>query len=150
MKVSTFKSVISTALTATFAYFDLLVIPLIVLFAVTIVDYITGIIYAYTNNCLSSKIGIIGIIKKLGFFIAVSVACVVDWLLKSALTVTGIILPSNFGVAILVCIWLIINDCISILENLKNLGVPLPVFLENILERIKNDTEQKGKTEIDK
>lgn len=149
MKENTIKAVASVAITGAFAYFQALFIPLIILLIVVVVDYITGMANAFITKTLSSRIGIRGIFKKLGFFVAVGVACVVDWLIASALTSTGIALPPNFALAILVCIWLIINDCISVLENLNKIGVPLPGFLLTLLNKLKDSTEQSGKVAAD-
>ena len=145
MKENTIKAFVSVAITGTLAYFQALFIPLVILLLVVMVDYITGMANAIVSQSLSSRIGIKGIVKKLGFFVAVGVACVVDWLITSALLSTGVALPPNFAFAILVCVWLIINDCISILENLDRIGVPLPGFLITLLTKLKDSTEKKSK-----
>ena len=44
--------------------------------------------------------------------------------------------------------WLIINECISIIENVARMGVDIPPFLETITKRLKNVTEAKGETSI--
>lgn len=148
MKENTIKAVASVAITGALAYFQALLIPLIILVVVVVIDYITGMANAFITKTLSSRIGVRGIFKKLGFFVAVGVACVVDWMISSALISTGIALPPNFAFAILVCVWLIINDCISILENLNKIGVPLPGFLLALLKRLKDTTEKKVKADI--
>lgn len=47
----------------------------------------------------------------------------------------------------LVTIWLIINELISILENLGSIGVPLPKFLLTIIKKLKTTTENKVESE---
>ena len=44
---------------------------------------------------------------------------------------------------LLVVIWLIINELISILENLATIGVPLPTFLFKLVGRLKIVAEAK-------
>lgn len=44
----------------------------------------------------------------------------------------------------MVIIWLIINELISILENVAALGGPVPVFLAKLLARLKNTVEKKA------
>ena len=44
---------------------------------------------------------------------------------------------------LLVAVWLIINEMISILENLSKLGVPIPDFLTKVIQRLKNSAERK-------
>ena len=39
--------------------------------------------------------------------------------------------------AVLVAVWLIINELISVLENLSRIGVPIPNFLKKIINKLK-------------
>ena len=43
--------------------------------------------------------------------------------------------------ASLVAVWLIINEIISILENVGDIGVPLPGFLTKIVQGLKSKIE---------
>ena len=65
----------------------------------------------------------------------------VDWLIYSGLSQAGISTEQSVFFGVLVTVWLIINELISILENLKNLGVPLPGFLVTIIKRLKVSAE---------
>ena len=49
-----------------------------------------------------------------------------------------------FFFGLLVTIWLILNECISILENISEIGVPLPSFLVALIQKLKKTTENKG------
>ena len=49
-----------------------------------------------------------------------------------------------FFFGLLVTIWLVLNECISILENISQIGVPLPSFLVALIEKLKSTTENKG------
>ena len=42
-----------------------------------------------------------------------------------------------FYFAILVAVWLIVNEAVSIIENLDEIGVPMPAFLGKIFQRVK-------------
>ncbi|MEI3124242.1 MAG: phage holin family protein [Oscillospiraceae bacterium] len=44
-------------------------------------------------------------------------------------------------------VWLIINELLSILENVEAIGVPLPAFLRKLLGRLQVSTEAKTDTE---
>lgn len=46
-------------------------------------------------------------------------------------------------VACVVAIWLICNEIISILENINDIGVALPPFLQPIVKNLKSQVEQK-------
>jgi len=144
MKENTLKAVIAITLTALSAYFNALFVPLVVLVAVMIIDYITGITGAYVTRQLSSRTGIIGIIKKICYLIAVAVGMVTDWVICSAAVRIGIEMPSINIFGLLVVVWLILNELISILENLGEIGVPLPMFLSKIIQHLKTAVEKKG------
>ena len=46
----------------------------------------------------------------------------------------------------MVAIWLIINELISILENLSKMGVPMPNFLMKVVKKLKIIVESKADT----
>lgn len=144
MKENTIKLLTATAIGGIAAYFHGLAIPLVVLLIAVCVDYGTGLIKAYYAAELSSKIGFKGIVKKLMYFVIVAVGMGVDWLIEYALGKGGITYSGVFAIAIIVIIWLVINEMISILENLAAIGVPVPKFLLKIIEKLKNSAEQKG------
>ena len=56
----------------------------------------------------------------------------------------GIVQPFNFLVACIVAIWLICNEIISILENINDIGVTLPPFLQPIVRTLKTQVEKKA------
>jgi len=113
-----------------------------------VIDYTSGMLKAWINAELSSRIGLKGIIKKVCYLLVVCVAAVVDWLITSGLGAVGINIDVNFCFGVIVTIWFIINECISILENLAILGVPLPPFLTGMVHKLKVAVE--SKTNIDK
>ncbi|MGN0500705.1 MAG: phage holin family protein [Ruminococcus sp.] len=51
---------------------------------------------------------------------------------------------------LIIAVWLIINELISILENLTEIGTPIPKFLVNIVHRLKNTVENKVNSDTDK
>lgn len=137
---------IITLITASIsAYFGIIVIPLIVLTLVMVIDYITGMAAAYVNAELSSRKGIRGIFKKLGYYSLVCVGITLDYILSSGLAQIGITNDINIWFGLIVTVWLIINELISILENLSRLDVPIPKFLKSVVERLKNNVDDKIK-----
>ena len=123
------------------AYFNVLLIPLCVLVAVILIDYITGMAAASYTKQLNSRIGVMGIVKKAGYPALVAVGMVVDYLISSALVSIGIQLQINYCFGMIITIWLIINELISILENLGELHIPLPQFLVNMIKTLKGRVE---------
>ena len=146
MKYKTWHSVIALAIGGISAYMRLMFVPLAILIVVMIIDYMSGMIKAWGNDELSSKVGIKGIVKKLCYLMLVCVAGVVDWLLWSGLRQVGITLDFGFCFGLIVVIWLIINELISILENLEALKVPMPSFLRSLVGHLKQTVEAKAKT----
>lgn len=96
-----------------------------------VLDYITGIVNAGVfkksaktkSGSLSSKAGLKGICKKVGMLIVISISYRVD----NLLSLDSILLT-------IVEITLISNEAISILENLKAMGVPIPRKLSDAIE----------------
>lgn len=135
------QAVFSAALAALISYLGIVAVPVTVLVFAMIIDYITGMISAWHSSELSSKKGIFGIIKKTSYLALVCVGMGVDWLIYSGIKQVGIDLDYTIFFGLLVTIWLIINELISILENLGSIGVPLPKFLFAVIKRLKNHTE---------
>lgn len=103
---------------------------LMTLLAFVVIDYCSGVIGAYINRELSSRVGFIGILKKTMYFFVVAVAHCVD-----VATGAGGVLQ-NIVVGILIS-----NEGISILENCAKCGIPIPERLIKALEQIKGDSE---------
>jgi len=133
------KALFSAAIAALSIYLGELVIPVIILILVMMADYLTGMAKAWFTKTLSSKIGIRGFIKKTCYLIVVCVGMGADWLIASGLAEVGVEMPVTFMIGMMVVIWLIINELLSILENLAIIGVPMPGFLISVIEKIKRN-----------
>lgn len=147
MKEKTWQAVIAVALGGLSAYMRLMFVPLVVLLGVMIVDYMSGMLKAWGNDELSSRVGLRGIVKKLCYLMLVCVAGVVDWLIYSGLRQVGITLNFGFCFGLIVTIWLIINELISILENLEALKVPMPGFLSKIIKHLQTAVEVRAESD---
>ena len=106
-EAKTIQAAFSAALAMLTAYFGIVAVPLTVLVAA-----------AWKQSELSSKRGIIGIVKKIGYLALVCVGMLVDWLIYCGLQAVNVNIGYTFFFGVLVTIWLIINELISILENL--------------------------------
>ena len=137
------RAVISAALAAFAAYFGAIVVPLLVLAVMMIADYISGMAAAYMSGSLSSRAGIRGIVKKVSYMLLIGVAMGLDYLIMSGLTAVSVQVGLNMWFGLLVTVWLIINEMISILENLSRLGVPIPKFLTAIVKKLKVSADGK-------
>lgn len=144
MKETMFQSVIAAAMAGAAAYFQELALPVAILIFVMAVDYASGMIRAWVKDELCSKVGVKGIVKKVGYLLAVAVAIVTDWVVQTAAGQLGVDFGGFFFFGLLVTIWLVLNECISILENISQIGVPLPSFLLALAKKLKKTTEEKG------
>ena len=73
----------------------------------------------------------------------VAVACVLDWLVRYGADQMGLDWKLDFLIASIVVIWLVINELISILENVAALGAPVPGFLQSLIKRLEVSVEDK-------
>lgn len=91
-----------------------------------ILDYITGVLNASYNKKLNSKIGIKGIIKKLGLLCLIALSVIID-------KITG----ANGLVRTLIIYYLVANEGLSIVENLAEMNIIIPDFIKEKLEQLK-------------
>lgn len=137
------QGLFAAAVGALAAYFNVLLIPLGVLVAVMLIDYVTGMAGAAYTGKLNSRVGVLGIIKKAGYIALVAVGMVVDYLISSALVQIGIHLQIYYCFGMIITVWLIINELISILENLGEMKIPLPDFLLRTVKTLKGTVEKR-------
>ncbi len=111
---------------------------------VMITDYVTGILDAKSRGEINSRTGMWGIVKKLLYGVEVAIAMVVDWTIINVAGQLNIDIHMGTFFGLLVSIWLIFNEIISILENLTRLGTPMPSFLVKFVSTFKVVVENNG------
>ena len=133
-------------LSALMSWLGILAVPVFLLVGCNIVDYITGLVAApyRGDGQISSYKGIKGIIKKVCLWLLVLVGSWVDILINYAVECAGFDVSIPFIVSTAVAVWLIVNEIISILENIIDIGVDMPPFLLPIVKYIKKQTEEKA------
>lgn len=131
-------------LAAVGAYFQELLVPVAIVVFVMLCDYVSGVTAAWVKGELSSRVGIIGIVKKVAYALIIVVGIVVDWIVQEAAGKIGIEAGNFYFFGLLVTVWLIVNECISILENVARIGAPVPPFLLALTTKLKNSTKSKG------
>lgn len=139
---------IKAIFTAVFAFvssiFGVLAIPIILLVGCNLIDYATGLVASkYRKEDINSYKSIRGIMKKVCMWLLVVVGAIIDELIIYAGTNIGITVPFTFLIACVVAIWLICNEIISILENVKDIGIKLPGFMMPLVKHIKSQVEEK-------
>ena len=127
---------------AVWSYARTILVPLVILISVMVVDYVSGVAAAWVNHELSSRVGLVGIIKKLSYLALVVAGCSVDYLVSLLGTQLGGTEISIKAIGLVVVCWLIINELISILENVARQGGPVPPFLAAILRHLRETAEK--------
>lgn len=107
------------------------------LLIIMVIDYFTGIISAVIKKELDSEKGFYGFLKKTGYIMIYFLSSIIDYLMQ----MNGIIRE-------IVLYFFIANDGLSILENLGEIGVPLPKKLYDLLNQLKNEKLKEKETEI--
>ena len=143
MKDNIFTAIISVIIAGVSAYLQIIAVPVFVLIAVMILDYLSGMSAAYVCGELSSKKGITGILKKVGYLALVCVGIGVDFIIRYCLEQIGVNLDIKMLFGLIVTVWLIINELLLILENLSRMGVPVPKWLTKITNKLKIAVEDK-------
>ncbi len=100
-----------------------IMMQVLVLFVV--LDYISGLAAAYSEQNLDSRVGFKGIAKKILLFVPVAVAYWLDMLLGQEIL-------RNLAI-----FFYIANEGLSMMENLGRAGVPFPGQIQTALEQLK-------------
>lgn len=124
--------------------------PFCVLCVLMAADYLTGLIKSKQLCTVCSRTGLKGILKKLGYIAAVVAAAGVDYTVHYVSKGLGENYEFKPVFMLLLMFWLIINESISILENLSAIGVPLPTFLMKMANTLKTNVEKKGGDTVEK
>lgn len=136
------KAVCVTVFGLLSSWLGVLAVPVYVLVGCNVMDYLTGLAAAHRRGQkVSSYKGINGIAKKVCMWLLIAVGAVVDWLLLYGGDQLGVEMHLPMLVSSLTAVWLIVNEVISILENIGDTGVPLPGFLTSIVQGLKSKIE---------
>lgn len=120
-------------------------LPLILLGLLMLIDYGTGLSRAWLSGSLSSRKSIAGILKKVSYLAVVAVGVACDYVIRYGFASAGYNSFPNCAVSVVILVWLIVNEMISILENISEMGVPVPSFLLRLVARLKVNTENAAK-----
>ncbi len=115
------------------------VLSLLVCCAV-LLDVVTGLLKAKASHEINSNAGYKGFWRKLSLFAGLLFGCFLDYFSTYLLSLNAewsLSFSIPFGT--IIGIYFILNECISILENLYACGVKLPAF---IVKALKTAAEQ--------
>jgi len=102
-----------------------------VLIALNTLDIITGLMSGTKKRKLSSRRFYNGIRRKAGMWILIIVANLIDTISFSSMPVAKTAM----------CSYLIGIEGLSNLENLGKMGVPMPLWINETLEKLKNEND---------
>ncbi len=143
------KLIIAAIMSILMSWLGILAVPVFLLVGCNLADYFTGLVAAkYRNETVSSYKGIRGIWKKVCMWLLIVIGAIMDTLINYGITYIGISYNIPYIVATAVAVWLIINEVISILENITDIGVELPPFLLPLVKNIKKQVEDKAGSSI--
>lgn len=121
------------------------------------IDYITGMLASKTEAIdhpgdaaygWSSKKGAKGIIKKVGYLCVIAVAMVVDFVIARVSGILGVAMPASAFFGLLVTVWYLLNELLSIIENAGRMGASVPEWLLRYIavlrDKIDNNDYQGG------
>lgn len=142
---------IQAAATAVIAWLSarlgILMPVLCILLTAMVLDYITGML-ASKREALehpddpaygwSSRRGAEGIIKKVGYLCIIAAAMIVDYIILSVAAQAGIEVALKAFFGLLVAVWYILNELLSIIENAGRMGAPVPDWLAKYVAVLKN------------
>lgn len=103
---------------------------LTILLTFVVLDYITGVAAAAKEGKLNSEVGAWGIVRKVGIFVIVAVAHLVDRALGDA---------HLFRDAAI--FFYLANELLSMIENAGRLGAPIPPALQRAVEVLRGKGE---------
>lgn len=124
-----------------------------ILLGLMVIDYISGMMAskaeakdhpgdpAYGWN---SRKGAKGIFKKVGCACVVTVAMVLDYIILCVLAQLGITAAPKALFGMLVTVWYILNEALSIIENAGRAGAAVPEWLLKYIAVLKNKIDDEG------
>lgn len=129
---------------------------LIILMMMMVLDYITGMLAAKAEALehpdesgygWSSKKGAQGIIKKVGYLCVIAVAVVVDYVILHVAATLGITASTKAFFALLVAVWYVLNELLSIIENAGRMGAQVPEWLCRYIAVLKEKIDENSEGE---
>ena len=151
------RGAVTVAVSWIAARLGILFFPVCILMLMMVIDYITGMLASKTEAIQhpedpaygwSSRKGILGILKKIGYMCLIVVAVSLDHILVQAAAPLGFALPKAiFG--LLVTVWLVLNEMLSVVENAGRMGAPVPPWLARCVASLKDKIDQEADKEVD-
>lgn len=128
----------------------ILFLVLCVLTGAMIIDYFTGML-ASKKEAIEhpgdktygwcSKKGALRIIKKVSYLCVIATAMMVDYVISVTSGYLNITMPVTTFFDLLVSVWYLLNELLSIIENAGRMGGPVPDWLRKYISVLKNQID---------
>lgn len=102
-----------------------------VLILLVVGDYLSGVGASAMEGKMSSRIGYVGIIKKLGIFLVIAMAHQLD-----------IVFGDTNALRDAAIFFYMANELISVVENAGRIGLPLPPSITKVIAALKEKGEK--------
>lgn len=141
------QAILIGVLAAINSFLGNLAVPVYVLLACNIIDYITALIAApKRGEQIDSLKGFQGLKKKVLMYLLIAVGWLIDTLVNYAAQQVRPDFRQPYIVAVVVALWLAFNEMLSIIENVADADGPVPPFLKKLIKNLKKKTEDVTET----
>ena len=135
---------ISAILGGVASFFDQYAVIILLVAVAIVFDVITGLIKAKITGTISSKKGSSGMWKKIITLLALFFGIFLDYffpvMLQSGINIT---LPFKIPFGLIVGVYIIINESISILENFSECGIKMPSWVASMFKNAEKQMDEK-------
>lgn len=145
-KYNAFVGAVVAILTAVFGIYWYIFVAYM---ALNVIDWLTGWYNARSQKKESSRVGLLGIVKKLGYWAVILVAFIMSYVFVHLGDILHINLSFLMMIGWYTLALLMINEARSILENLVELGYKVPDLLVRGLAVTQKMVETKGEKDDD-
>ena len=123
-----------------------------ILLCLMVIDYLSGMAASAVEALdhphdksygWSSRKGAKGIAKKVAYLFVIAVAMVIDYIIIQTSDVLGFTLPNTI-LSLLVTVWYLLNEALSITENAGRMGAPVPGWLMKYIAALKSKIDSRG------
>lgn len=150
MEIKKIQAVIVGIFVAVNGFLGNLAIPVYVLLACNVIDYITALIAAPKRGQeIDSLKGLNGLKKKVLMYLLIAVGWLIDTLVNYAAQTVRPEFKQPYIVAVVVALWLAFNEMLSIIENVADADGPVPPFLKRLIKSLKKKTEDVAEVQKD-
>ena len=141
------QAILIGVLAAVNGFLGNLAVPVYVLLACNVIDYITALIAApKRGEQIDSLKGFNGLKKKVLMYLLIAVGWLIDTLVNYAAQQVRPAFRQPYIVAVVVALWLAFNEMLSIIENVADADGPVPPFLKKLIKNLKKKTEDVTET----